>query len=88
MERPAIHDGFSQYLHCIIEVRKIENGLREDLERKMAEKDCTGKNLKISENFFNFYLSASHETELSIFWKGINPELYPAIFKVIQAAGL
>ena len=43
MERPAIHEGFSQYLHCIIEVRKIENGLREDLERKMAEKDCSGK---------------------------------------------
>merc|ERR1719391_557922 len=38
MERPdPMHQGSSQYLHCVIEAKETENGLRESVERQMVE---------------------------------------------------
>ena len=43
MERPdPMHQGSSQYLHCVIEAKETENDLRESVERQMAAKQCLG----------------------------------------------
>ena len=46
MERPdPMHQGSSQYLHCVIEAKETENDLRESVERQMVAKQCTGNDL-------------------------------------------
>ena len=46
MERQdPMHQGSSQYLHCVIEAKQTENGLRESVERQMVAKQCLGNGL-------------------------------------------
>ena len=45
LERPVIDHGSSQYFHCVIEAKETENGLRENLDRQMSAKKCTGNDL-------------------------------------------
>ena len=62
MERPAIYPGITQYFHCLAEARETENGLREDLEIEMTEKNCTGKshNFKGYRYFSTSFCSGNH----------------------------